>query len=128
MTGPNTEATVVGKWRGSVIRVDANASPRKLWQNVSIDVFVDNACVLSTACYARFAQSATSAFENLGSSHAVKLNFGPRSIRSAPYTLLIDGIVIIASRVRIQNWYLGLISAVVMAVILFVLCYARYYF
>jgi hypothetical protein len=114
----NSESAVVGEWRGSAIRVNAHLIPRFLWQTASIDVFVDEQCVLRTGGKLKLVRTVSSPFEHLGSSHVAKLKWGFAGIRSFPYKLMIDQTEVTESRVHIQNWYISFVAAVAVLLVI----------
>ena len=119
MTASNDKAIAIREWRGSVIRVRARLIPRFLCQTASIDVFVDDRPVLRTGGQLKLVGGASSTFQHLGSSHILELNWGIGLPWSFPYTLSIDGTQVTESRVYVQNWYINIISAIVVFFVIY---------
>jgi len=113
MTASNEDSVAIREWRGSVIRIRACLIPRFLWQTASIEVFVDDRSVLRTGGQLKLLGGASSTFQHLGSSHTLELSWGIGLPWSFPYTLSIDRTQVTKSRVCVQNWYINIISAIV---------------
>jgi hypothetical protein len=112
----------VVNWQGSAIDVQAWLVPRLLWTTASIDVFLDEFCILRTGGSAKLAGSTSSTFTHSGSTHTAELSWGMAGLLPVfPYRLQIDGITIATSRVGVRNWPLLLIPSVLLAVVLLVI-------
>lgn len=67
----------------------------------------------------KFTGAHSTTFAYSGSTHTAELSWGTSGLLfSFPYQLRIDGVPISASRVRIRNWPLGLIAAILIAAVL----------
>lgn len=109
------------KWQGSNVEVQAHFVPRFLWTTATIDVFLEEQCILRTGGQFKFVGSHSSSFTHAGVTHVAEVSWdGSRSFSlfSFPYRLRIDGTPIAAARAHIRNWPLGLTAAVGMAAVL----------
>lgn len=113
---PHNEGTV--NWHGSTVHVQSRQVPRYLWTTASIDVYLNDECVLQTGGKLNPTGSCSATFNHEGATHTVDLSWGVGIWYSFPYQLRINGIPIIASRVRANNWYMGLIVGVIFGTIL----------
>jgi hypothetical protein len=115
------------KWRESTVDVEARLIPRFLWTTASIDVFLDGQCILRTGGQWRLTGSHSSTFTHLGSNHKAELSWGRGFLHSFPYQFKIDDISVSAARVRVKNWPVGLLAAVVIGgVLAAILHFIRY--
>jgi hypothetical protein len=113
---PHSEGTVT--WHGSTVHVQSRQVPKYLWTTASIDVYLNDECVLQTGGKLNPTGSCSATFNHEGATHTVDLSWGVGIWYSFPYQLRINGIPIIASRVRANNWYMGLIVGVIFGTIL----------
>ena len=95
-------------WKGQPVVVTSTLVPRYLWQTASIDVFLNNGCVLRTGGQFKFTGSHTSHFTNSGTKHEITVRWGWARMRSFPIELSIDGEQLLKSRVYTGNWVLAL--------------------
>ena len=109
------------KWPGSTVAVQARLVPRFLWSTASIDVLLDNQCILQTGGQLKVTGSHSGTFIHSGSTHTADLSWGYGLLFSFPYQLRIDGTLVSEGRVRIQNWALGLLIPLVVAVVVLAL-------
>jgi hypothetical protein len=109
------------QWHGSPIDVQARLVPRFLWSTASIDVFVDQQCILRTGGQLKATGSHSTTFTHSGSTYTAELSWGCGLLFSFPYKLRIDGTPISEARVRVQNWPLCLFVAFLFAVVTFAL-------
>jgi len=109
------------QWNGSRLGVKAKLVPRYLWQTASIDVFLDEQCILRTGGKFKFVGSHASEFEHRGTTHNAVLTWGFAGLRSFPFRLTLDGQAILESRVYMSNWPIALWPLVVFAGILLLL-------
>lgn len=110
------------KWQGNTVEVQARLVPRFLWNTASIDVFLEGQRILRTGGQLKFTGSRIATFSHSGSIHTAELNWGFSGFSfSLPYRLQIDGVPVAASRVRIQNWPLGVAIGIMLAMLLFAL-------
>jgi hypothetical protein len=95
-------------WQDSAVRVQARLIPRFLWTTASIDVFLDDKCILRTGGQMKVTGAYSVEFVLKGTAHRAELAWGRGALRSFPYRLEIDGAPVSESRVAIQNWPLAL--------------------
>jgi hypothetical protein len=95
------------QWRDKKVRVQAKLIPRYLWLAASIDVYLDDECILRSGGKLKIMGSYSAPFSCDGSAHRVDLGCGLARIRYFPYHLQIDGANVDDSRVYIQNWPVG---------------------
>lgn len=98
------------EWGDKKVRVQAKLIPRYLWSTASIDVYLEDECILRTGGQLKFIGTCTAPFTCENSSHRVVLKYGLARIRFIPFQLEMDGTVIAASRAYIQNWMLGYVT------------------
>jgi hypothetical protein len=111
-------------WQGSDVRVRARLVPRFLWTTASIEVFLDQECILRTGGQMKFTGAHSAEFVHSGAKHTAELSWGSSGFSfSFPYQLRIDGAAIQASRVRIRNWPIGLLAALLVAAMISTLFY-----
>jgi hypothetical protein len=109
------------KWKDSTVDVQARLVPRFLWNTASIDVFLDKQCILRTGGQLKVTGSHSATFTHSGSTHTAELSWGYGLLFSFPYKLRIDGTPVSESRVRVQNWPLGLFVAFLVAAVVLAL-------
>ena len=104
------------RWRDHTLEVKARGVPRYLYFTASIDVHLDSTALIKTGGVPRFKGLTEAKFDEQGETHSITLSWSS-SIRglALPYQLLVDGEVVLQSRVRPQNWAVGLISALIIA-------------
>jgi hypothetical protein len=106
------------KWQDNQIDVRAALIPRFLWSTASIDVFLNNECILRTGGQLKFKGSNSNEFSYSGSAHKIELSWGPCGILPRiPYKLYIDGVLISESRVRVRNWPVGVLVGIILVAI-----------
>jgi len=98
-------------WRDKPVRVEAHQVPRYFWTTVSIDVFLDDRCILRTGGQVKNIGWGSAAFSEGGSLHQVEVSWGRSRMFRFPYQLRIDGVALQTSHVRVENWYMILIPA-----------------
>jgi hypothetical protein len=118
---PQREGTA--RWHDSVVCVQSRQVPRYLWTTASIDVYLDEQCILQTGGKLNPTGSCSSTFNHDGAAHTVELSWGVGLWYSFPYELRINGFSIITSRVRANNWYMGLIVGIFFGTILGVIVF-----
>jgi hypothetical protein len=118
---PRHEGTV--RWHDSVVSVRARQVPRFLWTTASIDVYLDEQCILQTGGKLNPTGSYSAIFNHGGSAHTAEVHWGMAAWYSFPYELKINGFPVIASRVRADNWYLGLMVGIFFGTILGVILF-----
>ncbi|HZZ79108.1 MAG TPA: hypothetical protein VFE62_11345 [Gemmataceae bacterium] len=91
------------RWHGSRLEVRARAVPRYLWSTVSIDVLIDGAPVLRTGGQFRARGGVTSEFRHDGERHTAELSWGTVGGRGFPFMLRIDGEIVLATEVPVDN-------------------------
>jgi hypothetical protein len=97
-------------WQGNEIQVAARLVPHFLWSTASIDVFVSGSCVLRTGGQPKVTGACSSEFSHNGVVHRAELTWGRGVLRSFPYRLEIDSVLVSESRVRVENWPLSLLA------------------
>lgn len=103
-------------WNGSRIAVTSTLLPKILWQTASIDVFLDEECILKTGGQMKLTSSHSADFSHGGQEHKMTLTWGKASLRSFPVEIQIDGQSILSSRVYTRNWTLSLWPFIVVVV------------
>jgi hypothetical protein len=98
----------VASWNDRVIAVTAHLVPRYAWTSATIDVEVGNDTVLGTGGVLKVSGKHVETFELLGTAHTVQITWDKAALRSLPFSLHIDGAIILGSRVPVANWWLGL--------------------
>jgi hypothetical protein len=91
------------EWHESVLEVRARVVPRYLWTTASIDVLVDGEPVLCTGGQRRVFGSMCTTFRHNGQKHEAELAWGRFADGAFPFTLRIDGELLLASEVPLQN-------------------------
>jgi hypothetical protein len=91
------------KWQENMIVVKARLVPKFLWSTASIDVFLNEQCILQTGGQMKLTGSYSTAFEHSGVTRKAELSWGIGGLFSFPYKLRIDDNLISDSRVRVQN-------------------------
>jgi hypothetical protein len=71
----------------------------------SIDLLIGGNHILTTGALTGMIGSSTQTFIYEGKSHDAVLKWGPRSFRSIPYDVEIDGALVETSRVHVSNWW-----------------------
>jgi hypothetical protein len=104
-TYPSTESAAAIPFARRAIAVTARTLARHAWMTTSIDVTVDENHILTTGALTSSIGSCKHAFIYEGKSHDAVLKWGSRSFRSIPYTLEIDGSLVVTSRVHVSNWW-----------------------
>lgn len=121
---PHREGPV--NWHGGIVSVRSRQVPRFLWTTASIDVYLDEQCILQTGGKLNPTGSCAATFNHGGSTHTAELSWGVGLWYSFPYELKINGFPVIASRVRAKNWYMGLMVGIffglVFGIISFLFC------
>ena len=88
--------------------ITAKLVPRFVWQSASIDVAVNGRFVLKTGGVFKLVGKHTETFAFDGIEHNVEVTWGSAALRSFPFSLSIDGMLVLKSRVHISNWWLAL--------------------
>ena len=88
--------------------ITARLVPRYAWQSASIDVAVSGRVVLRTGGVMKLVGKHTETFESDGTEHSAEVTWGKATLRSFPFSLSIDGVAVLESRVPIANWWLAL--------------------
>src|SRR5215470_4947752 len=99
----------VTRWQGSAVAVRARLVLRFLWTTASIDVFLEDQCILNTGGQMKFTGSHSARFSRSGKTHTAELSWGVGLLRWFPYRLHIDGASVSEARVFVENWAMGLI-------------------
>jgi hypothetical protein len=107
-------------WQNKLVRVEARPVLRFMWTTVSIDVYLDDQCILRTGGkYERNGTYSTS-FSFGGSEHRAEVTWGRYRQRHFPYQLRIDGELIDDSQVRVKNFALGYIPVLIFTALILV--------
>ena len=106
------------KWQGSAVDVQARLVPRFCWLTASIDVFLNDLCILRTVGSFKFTGSSSSTFTHSGSTHTAELTWGISGFRSFPYKLRIDGTSVSDARVYVRNWPAAYVAGAFIGVLL----------
>lgn len=88
--------------------ITAKLVPRYAWQSASIDVAVNRRFVLKTGGVFKLVGKHAETFAFDGIEHSVEVTWGKAALRSFPFSLSIDGLPVLESRVPISNWWLAL--------------------
>jgi hypothetical protein len=95
-------------WRGTPVSITAKLVPRYAWQSASLDVAVNGRFVLKTGGVFKLVGKHAETFASDGIEHSVEVTWGKAALRSFPFSLSIDGMSVLESRVPICNWWLAL--------------------
>jgi hypothetical protein len=95
-------------WKESKLTVTSVLLPKLLWQTASIDVFLDEKCVLRTGGQLKLTGSHSGHFDHAEESHEVTLTWGHADLRSFPVEVLIDAQSVVSARVFTRNWPMAL--------------------
>ena len=93
---------------GKPVSITARLVPRFAWQTASIDIAVSDRNVLRTGGVRTIVGKHTETFASDGIEHCVEVKWSKGSLRSFPFSLCIDGLPVVESRVPIANWWLSL--------------------
>ena len=94
-------------WSGVPIRVSAIAVPRYAWLTTSIDVTVHGRRVLRTGGVMKLVGAHSETIELAGARRRMDLSWGAFKRGSFPFSLAIDGVVVLESRVAARYWWLA---------------------
>jgi hypothetical protein len=103
------------------LKVTARAIPRYFWLTVSIDVYLEQVCVLRTGGQLKRTGTQRNAFIYNQERHEIELSWTPARLRFWPYRLSIDDELIITSKVYVTNWPLQFIPVIAVLVFLIIL-------
>jgi hypothetical protein len=95
------------EWRDKQVRVRARLVPRYLWLTASIDVYLENECILRSGGQLKIMGTCSASFDLDGLTHIAFLTWGLGRIRFIPFKLQIDGVPVADSSVYVQNWPVG---------------------
>jgi hypothetical protein len=93
-------------WNGVAVLVTSRLVSRYFWMTASIDVWVDGNRVLRSGGVLRFTGNHSETFRFCDGTQQVKLTWGAGWLRSFPFKLQIDDVLVAESRVVIENWWL----------------------
>jgi hypothetical protein len=93
-------------WNGVAVLVTSRLVSRYFWMTASIDVWVDGNRVLRSGGVLRFTGNHSETFRFGDGTQQVKLTWGAGWLRSFPFKLQIDDVLVAESRVVIENWWL----------------------
>ena len=101
-------------WRNKPVRVQARLVPRFFWTTASIDVILEDKCILRTGGQFKFTGSHSVAFTDGRSEHQADLTWGRASGDRFPYQLRIDGATVSDLEVEVENWPMGYIPVLIL--------------
>ena len=90
-------------WNGARLEVRCWALARKLWLTCSIDVYVDDRCVLRTGGKFKNVGSHSAQFTRDNATHTVELTWGDFENGAFPCSLRVDGETVGEPSVGIEN-------------------------
>ncbi len=102
-----SNANLQTNWEDGKITVTSTLLPKILWQTASIDVFLNEKCLLKTNGQLKITGSHTAQFTHNTVNHEVILIWGTGGLRTFPIEVSIDGKQIIKSEIYTSNWILG---------------------
>lgn len=105
-------------WMGKQVKVRARSVPRYLWTTSSIDVYLDNDCILRTGGQLKLTGGYSTTFTDDKGPHQVDLRWGLSRWWRFPYELRIDGVLVEQSLVQVENWYAPLTGSTIIGAIL----------
>lgn len=109
---------VMTRWKDCDLEVRAEVVPRYCWTTVSIDVYLNDLCILRTGGVLRIEGAQTQTFRHKNETHALELSWrSPLLGMSFPYRLSIDGRPIVTGKVYPRNWPLLLTPIAAMTLI-----------
>lgn len=101
------------RWKDFDVEVTADLVPRYFWTTASINVYLNDQCVLRTGGVLRTKGTQTTSFRHENKNHALKLNWKSALLgMSFPYQLSIDGTPVVTAKVRPRNWPVVIIAVV----------------
>jgi hypothetical protein len=106
-------------WQGKTVSVRAHYVPRFAWTTASIDVYLDDQCVLRTGGQFKLTGSHSATFTDGGQEHRMELTWGGSGGFRFPYQLRIDGVPVADAHVAIENRAMIFIPATVIVFMLF---------
>ena len=89
------------------IRVSARVVPRYAWLTTSIDVSVDDHTVLRTGGVLKLVGVHSEAVTLAGAKRQLELSWGQFTRGAFPFSLAIDGVVVLESRVVPPYWWVA---------------------
>jgi hypothetical protein len=104
MSGPRVVST---SWHGEPLSVSCRMVSRYAWTSASIDVAIGDSVILRTGGVLKLVGTHAESFEYRGTRHAAELTWGVARWHQFPFTLTIDGMRVLESRVPIANWWLS---------------------
>jgi hypothetical protein len=93
-------------WNGVPVIITCRLIKRYVWTTASIDIWVDGNLVLRSGGVLRITGSRTESFYFDTATHEATLAWRAGRLLSFPFKLVIDGTVVVESRVFIENWWL----------------------
>jgi hypothetical protein len=112
-------------WQDTSIQVTSRIISRYAWTTASIDVLVAGESILSTSGVKKVTGGTSASFDYEGTSHRAVLNWGAGSLRSFPFKLEIDGLLIASSRVPVSNWWMAWWPLTTTTAVFLVWCFLR---
>ena len=105
-------------WNNRNITVNAWYIPKFLWTTASIDVFLDQECILRTGGQAKLTGGHSGAFTHEGAQHQVELTWGQSTGDFAfPYRVFIDAQPVDEGIVRVENRHMMFIPAILIVAV-----------
>jgi hypothetical protein len=93
------------RWNDCDLEVRAKAVPRYFWTTASIDVYLDDLCILRTGGVLAVKGAQTTTFRQKTETHVLKLSWrSPQKGFSLPYELSIDERPVATAAVLPTNW------------------------
>jgi hypothetical protein len=109
----------MSRWEDCDLEVKAELVPRYCWTTASIDIYLDDLCILRTGGVLRLKGAQTKTFMHKDENHALELSWESSLLSVGfPYQLSIDGRAVMTAKVYPRNWPLVFIPLSAMAVIL----------
>ncbi len=107
-------------WQNRRLEIKARLIPKFLWTTASIDVYLDDSCILKTGGQLATRGKQVSEFEFNNQDHLAELSWTPPSGGIFyPYQLVIDQQLVDNSDVYIRNWPMGLFGVAIICGIVF---------
>ena len=107
-------------WQNGKLDVRARMTPKYLWTTASIDVYLDEFCILKTGGQLTTKGMKISDFQYNGLNHVVELSWTPpRNGLFYPFRLAINQKIVDNAEVYVRNWPMAIIGALMIVGIVF---------